>query len=542
MIKPSECWRFVEALEDKGYYEEEVVQHLLTEHRAVRRTFSARICQDHDAAREIVEQAHMAARVTPPPLPFVYVMEETEGAITVVMEQVEGRPLDQLVQEKAFAKAKAWAVTASRIADALMMLRDAGACFEKLDLEHLVVTKADTIRIRQRWPVGRPSSSRLERSALLQRMARQPRGGVYVGGPPLEREELEAFALILIRMLHGLSHTVEQFQATVRRAGETLMEKASPAVVIVGILNGIEGQGALTSLRAVRDRLAEFYQEESLRLQNELLRARQEAEAPRAPEPPPPAPAFDPFSFNAPPGPAGASSREAMPKPSTTPLPRPAAAPRGETDHVNPYAAPDVAPPAAKKAAAPITAPLSPDDVAANPYAAVPGSSEVVGSAPAAPPKKSSPLIPLGRPVKNVGGGIAKAVVALVVVAAVVAVGAFGSTLFSSSKPNLKPTAVIAPLPKADFAVSASIPLSAAPSSDPEAQSLSFDWQIVKPESLSGIFNESGSDRPREGRLFSTKVSDISVQFLSAGEVTMQLVVFDGINRSEPVTVSFSVK
>lgn len=544
MIKPSECWRFVEALEDKGYFEEEIVQHLLTEHRAIRRTFSERICQDREAAREIVEQAHMAARVTPPPLPFVYALEETEGSITLIMEQVEGRPLDQLIQDKMFTKPKAWALYAARIADALVVLRESGACFEKLDVEHLVLTKADTFRIRQRWPIGRPAASRIDRSPLLQRMARQPRGGVYAAGigSALEREETEALAVILIRMHLGLSATLDQFQASIRKAGETVLDKASPAVLILGILNGMNGQGSLTSLRAIRDRLWEFHAEESARLQTELLRQKTEAEAPRPPDPAPASPAFDPFSFNVP----GTASptREAAPRPSSsTPLPRPAEGPEG--GHINPFAAPGVPAPAPRKAPPAAPAGTAVDENAANPWLAGPGAAPGGGGASAgAGGSAPSVLVPLGKAApRSSGRGIPGWLIGLMAVAALAGVGYGLSGFLTSGKPNQKPTAAIAPLAKTEFSTSEVFSLSAGPSSDPDGNPLSYEWQIVKPESLTAIFTEAGSDRPREGRLFSTKVPDIRLQFLAgAPEVTLQLIVFDGTNRSDPKTVTFAVR
>ena len=85
MIHPSEKWRFVEPLGDKGFFEDDVVQHVVTEHRAMRRALSERVSADPVALEEVRQQASLAATYNAPALPRVYAVEMVKGRITIIM-------------------------------------------------------------------------------------------------------------------------------------------------------------------------------------------------------------------------------------------------------------------------------------------------------------------------------------------------------------------------------------------------------------------------------------------------------------------------
>ncbi len=198
MIHPSRRWRFINQLEDRGYCEDEVVQHNVTELRALRRSFSEKFTEDEVAVEEVRKQTKIAARCNPPALPRLFALEKVEGYLTLVTELVEGVQLETLVEKKRFAKSREWVEFAISLTNELIELRNQDVKFERLDYKHLVVTDSNEIRITTRQPVGKLDAEVLAESKFLKRFEIRNQGGVYTApGKPDEQAELWAIREIL---------------------------------------------------------------------------------------------------------------------------------------------------------------------------------------------------------------------------------------------------------------------------------------------------------------------------------------------------------
>lgn len=591
MIHPSEKWRFVEPLGDKGFFEDDVVQHVVTEHRAMRRALSERVSADPVALEEVRQQASLAATYNAPALPRVYAVEMVKGRITIIMELVTGAPLDDEINHQKFVHPYEWASFACKLLEELLELRQCATRFHKLDSEHIVLQDSGDIRITSRWPVGTVQPPTLEASPVLQRMVEQPRVGVYTSTAPAnEAAEIEAVKNILARMAAGSTrHTFDQLREEALKAPNM---HASPLagvdVVIANILMGMhprpQGTGEFTNLfnvHAVIKRLCDdemrrmaeaqqaaaamgmqrqsgivpnLYTGQGSTLDSQVVRT-SSANVPVY---------RDPIT-GAPKDPVTGSYREVV-----NPLRDAHTPPRDHQSHGsssgqrppivpdedhNPYAPPATmahAPGAGHAAPAkdPISATPRRDSRsgnrvasasvdAVNPYAterdADSGPVLQVGSA-----KHSAPA-PVYRAPSNVGKKLVPIIGGIVAVALLVAGVIFVLPMLKPKPPNTKPVAAIAPLAKTTVMVNEIVMIDASGSKDGENDKLTYYWVQKAPTDGRVSLTESGTSIGGERKEFATQSPKIDAQFFTIGDFSFELKVGDGQSFSDPATIDVKV-
>jgi hypothetical protein len=176
------------------------------------------------------------------------------------------------------------------------------------------------------------------------------------------------------------------------------------------------------------------------------------------------------------------------------------------------------------------------DEEAVNPYAGGLAGDSPAPAEPAAPAPRAVPVTARKR--LPVGLIIAGASAILLIGGAIAGI----SLLTADHAVNQKPSAAIAPVPDKEYRIQDVITLSGAPSTDPEGKALSYTWNFLSPADASIIYNDPSTNKLSEKRLFSTNSPEIKVQFLSAGEMKLELQVYDGALYSDPVTTTVTVK
>jgi hypothetical protein len=596
MIHPSERWRFVEAAGDKGFFEDDVVQHTVTEHRAMRRSFTEKITADPVALEEIRQQAQLAAGCNPPALPRIYMVEEVKGRFTILMELIEGVPLEDEINHQKYVRPRDWALLASQLLDELMELRQAGARFHKLSSEHLVLLDSGDIKITQRWPVGTMLPATLDASQSLQRMAMQPRVGVYTSTAPVnEQGEMEAVKQILVRMAAGSArHSFEQLREEVKKAPSM---HPSPLAgvdfaisqVLMGMHPRPDGAGEYSNLFNVQAAIRTLLDDENRRISqhtnqsglvgqgsynqpspvsdlyatppkgslgggqrstpNSLSDAYRDpvTGAPRevgsisSRDPISTSGARDPRS-GGPPRDLGTGGR--TPMPGSTPQRDPASGAR-RSPHPDPITGSSgrrdpvsgVAPKRDSKSGSGLRQAASIEDV--NPYANDPVVEEIAAG-PISPPSAS--VIPAYTPRKSAAGAAIKWVVIAVVVLAALGGGAvYVLPMLKAKPPNNKPVASIAPLAQSTVRMNDIITLDASGSTDEEPSKLTYYWERIAPADGRVILTEAGTSKGGERTEFATSVSKIDAQFITTGDYVFELKINDGSMFSEPVRVQLKV-
>lgn len=516
MIHASERYRFIQEIQDRAFYEEEVVQHILMEHRAARRSFSEKGSRDPVAAEEIRAQAALAAGCNAPALPIVYVLEEVKGRITIVYELVQGQPLEEMINRGRFSKPRDWADFALRLCDELLEIRRVGGRLDRIAIDQLAITPSNEVRFIHRHSVGAISRERVESSQYLQRLMVTP-SGVYTskGEELAEDTELLALRELLTRAGCGSTKkTYDALRAEVVRAPE--MHSSPLASVDHGIAEVLSSMrvsafdGApLGTLEKVREAIAALKREAAYAggRETQSTIARPSSSEGTIP------PAGGQGTASPWTSPAQTEYRSAAPTPPPTPSRAPSAPP--------PRPVP--------------TGPVVEDD--ANPFLAGPSTRPTVPSAAAA--LTTSALqhpATSRRPFPWVG--VVSTLVAAAVVAGLVIVVA---PLMKGRAPNVEPVAAIAPLATASVRNGDRVILDAGPSSDPEGEPLAYHWRYVAPGDGTVLFAEPGSSRPTSARSYSLRSATVQMQFLTTGRNTMELRVYDGAFMSEPVEVVVEV-
>ncbi|MCC6546499.1 hypothetical protein IT570_04960 [Candidatus Sumerlaeota bacterium] len=596
MIHPSDKWRFVEPLGDKGFFEDDVVQHIVTEHRALRRAMSERASADPVCLEEVTQQASLAATYTAPALPRIYCMETVRGRATIIMELVTGAPLDDEINHQKFIAPYEWASFASKLIDELLELRQCSTRFHKLDSEHIVLQDSGDIRITSRWPVGTVQPPTLEASPLLQRMVEQQRVGVYTSTAPAnEAGEVEAVKNILTRMAAGSTrHSFEQLREEVRRAPNMHSSAlAGVDVAIARILMGMhprpDGTGEFTNLfnvQAVVKRLCEDEARRIAEAKAQMASFRSGAhhqgttptfggqgtpiDSPVARSSSPHVPIYRDPVTGAPKDPVTGSYREvagalreaahhtpAKDPPSHGSGQRPAITtphPHSPDEDLNPYAPPPAmvhAPGTGQHAPArdPISGSVRRDSRSGQPVRNVP-TEDVNPYAVAAkdepsgrvlqvgPARTHAPAAPVYRPPSNVAKKIIPIVIAIIVIGAGVV---FILPMLKSKPPNTKPVALIAPMASSTATVNEIVTIDASGTKDGENDKLTYYWEQKAPADGRVSLTESGTSNGGERKEFATQASRIDAQFFTSGDFKLELKVGDGQSFSDPVTVDIKV-
>ncbi len=558
MIQPSKRWRFVKEIEDRGYCEDEIVIHHLTEHRAMRRSFSEKFSKDETVKEQVKRQMIEAARCRPPALPLVYAIEEVHDRLTIICELVTGIPVKDLVNEGKLSKQKKWLKFAYQLLTELIHLREADARFERLPIEHLVVTENDEIRINQRQSIGRVSQDIISQNALIQRFQLGKHGGVYTSSEgPDEEAEMLALRDILLKAGSGnVNNSYEKLRQMVldnpKMYSSSLGEVDSRVAEIIVRISGesVGGKDPIRTLQQARNAVSSLRTE----IQREQEKKRQDFfESKKNPPPQDIAPSG---LYNAPKGSqpiskaaqvdfgAEDSSISGMGAKSTSDK-------RSKTDTSGLYNAEEKASTSSgatkgssiqiKKQSSTDVPGLSEDF---NPFATDDQISQEVTKS-KSENKKASTSQSSG--VRKKGGsslgGTIKWVIFTVVILAVIGGGGFAAMmLLNSSKPNEKPVARISETERETVTMNEKVELDASDSIDPDGNELDYTWKLISPGDGSVIFSDAGSSRLSGKSIYATESPKINVQFQTLGPNVLELTVYDGLLKSEAVTIKFEVE
>lgn len=544
MITPSARWRFVEEIDDKGYFEDELVQHHLVEFRALRRSFSDKFCADKIAVEEVCEQMKLAARCNSTLLPIVFAIEEVEGRLTVIMELIKGQGIKHLVTRGELSKARPFSEFAHRFVRNLLDARQVGARFDRLDVNQIVIVPSGDICVTQRFPIGRIPPERLEKSPYLRRLNAQIAGGVYTANePPDERAELHVLREMLTKAAAG--STKISFDELRAEAAQNPRMYHSPlarvdkeiAQILIRLSSDPGADGQIISMEGLEDALS------SLKRASQAKKEQPGLEKPLEyatydnlpPSVAPPSPGSSPVT----PLPSPRISQSLYKMPDESALPEKS----GETSGIKAGPAPLPDPisggmksPApkktkVKKAAAGLD---MPEDL--NPYA----SDEEKAAARVKEQSSGSVLSPVARRKTDKGPIIKMASIGFLAIILIAAGIVFVPPLLSSPEPNEPPVARVMPLGSA-FAVNEEVHLDASGSSDPEGQDLIFFWQTESPDTVV-IYTDPETGRVSSKANFVVRSPKIIAQFQGAGEHVLELKVKDQAQFSEPVRVSVTVK
>ncbi|MEO8376483.1 MAG: hypothetical protein ABI579_02345 [Candidatus Sumerlaeota bacterium] len=595
MIHPSDKWRFVEPFGDKGFFEDDVVQHIVTEHRALRRAMSDRVTADAGCLEEVKQQATLAATYNAPALPRIYAVEMVKGRLTVIMELVTGASLEDEINHQKFVRPYDWASFACKLVDELLELRQSGTRFHKLGAEHLVLQDSGDVRITSRWPVGTVQPPALDASPLLQRMVEQPRVGVYTStAPPNEAGEIEAVKQIFTRMAAGsVRHSFEELRDEAKKAPNmhpSPLAGIDPSIarILMGMHPRPEGSGEFTNLFNVQSAVKRLCEDELRRMADVQANAASMGAAALHQSTPvtnmyagqgngPDSQMVRTSSANvpmyrdpvtgAPKDPVTGSYREvtsalrdaaAQSAPSRdheshSSAQRPAHHGPGE-DH-NPYAAPPTmahAPgtlhyPPVKD---PISGATRRDSKSGSARAGSASTDAINPYAAAQKDEDSGPVLDVGgrqsrevayRPPSNLGKRFLPVIIGVAALVIVAAGVFFLLPMLKSKPPNTKPVAIVAPLTKDTVNVNELITLDASGSKDQENDQLTYYWEKKSPADGRVSLMVNGTNEGGEKTEFATQSARIDAQFFTSGDFSFQLKVGDGQTFSDPITVNVKV-
>ena len=506
MIPTSEAWRFVAPLEETNYWEDTIAQHQMTEHRAIRRSFAEVVVKDEAVMEEIVGQVRLAAACNPSALPRLFQLETLGNTTTLVFEYIEGRTLEEMINHETYKKSLNWCRGAIRLVSELAELRRCGARFERLDAAQILVTEDEQMRIRQRSPIGNPSPEALAGSALLKRLHQLPRSGVYTSEEHVDPlGERKLVATLLLQM--AAASTKIDLETW---ASKSPRPEYGHDGVLSQLINRVRG-GDFDSLDRLVSEIRSIMDAEATRYQKEAQTAAFES----APSPPAASPA--------------AASRPTQRK-------TPAAA------ELNPWAPPPQAP-TANGDPAPRTWGVAPAAEDANPWAAPAPAVEGGESTTGAPKPAPAVAKPVAAPARR-SKGLPIGLIAGVVGVLVVLIGVYFVIDFmrvSSAPPNQQPIAEVKQPASVTVKAESRVRLDARGSRDPDGTAISYKWEVIEPQTTSVIWTNPGERVGKDTRLFLTKESEVDVQFMVPGTVTVQLTVGDEASWSDPVRLTFTV-
>lgn len=537
MISVSEEWRFVAPYKETNYWEETIIQHQITEHRAIRRAFAETICRDSVAVEAIRQQAREAATCNPSSLPRLYQTEENDGVFSIIYEFIEGRTLEEMINHDEFKKPVAWCRWAIRLVKELIELRRNRACFDQIDASQFLVSDCDDIRLSQRSPIGRIDEETAARSPILKRLSQLPRIGVHTGRAVLQDLEMTVMANLLLQMAAASTKVdVESWMARSPRP------EYGPEGCISKFVAEIH-LGSHRTLDAVLRGLEKLLEEESHR----YAREKQAALAAMMPE------AASPSAAPTAPPQRRPTSSSRPPMPSVIP-------PSGALVDSNPFATPEApaSTPARPSSRGPVPAPAPNTGPVedANPWLAdplAPGSPPVPAATPRDPgtggiPSGPIPSLappPLAKPRRSSGPpwGLIILVSALAIIA-VVGYGIYYAVDFFktvNAPPNQPPVAKVANPTSTQIFEVERVRLDARESFDPDGSPVSFTWEVVSPEGAKAIWTRVNETRGTERTVFNTNDPELILQFVNKGEYTVQLTVRDEFLSSPPIKLEFKV-
>lgn len=545
MIHPSERWRFVQEIDDKGFYEDEMVIHHLTGLRAFRRSFSEKFSADKSAVQVVLDQMKLAARSQATMLPFVFVAENVNGRLTLVMELVEGQSVLDLVSRRTLSKPREWARFAIKLLNAMVEARKVGARFDRLSLAHMTLTPNGELHLTRRFPMGNISKQEIEHSEYLERLDMIRDGGVYTSKqPPDERTELRVLSEVLCKIASGSVKNTLNFLKNEVKANPTYHSSplASVEREIAEIILQMNGSGE-------GDPIYSF--DQLIRILGPIANPPKQERITPSPQGVATTPSQTPLPGGAIIPPSAIQS--ASPIPSTPPLDFR----NGDDTISNPFETPQIVasqqpdkfPTPASSSGTPTPSPQLPPSSAVeeeiNPYAAAPlsppspiPSNLSTNGSDSAFPGVTSPPQPTGEKVSKklnltflLWGAIAVIALALIVGGAI-----FATSFFSSDKQNSPPVAEFVEQKLGTFKINEPVLLDGSLSRDlDEGDNLNYSWTLVRPAKASIIFTDPETNISKEALSFMTKSPKVTINFQNHGIHEIRLQVNDGQRYSQPV-------
>ncbi len=534
MIGNSICWRFIEPIMDAGFFEDEIVEHLGTLHRARRRCFNAKLSKDEHALSEICRQASLMGNVQHPALPRYYGGELVEGQYTIVDELIEGGRFIDLGTKGGNQGILDWCDNVVRLCEELAPLEALRVDYSRLRSNQIVVTTRGRLRFTTTWPVGTVSRERIDGSPFLARLVASPFGGMFVAdGPPDPGPCMDAIQGIVFHLAAGKDtrSVAEALEEERREMAQTGARELPSCIGLEKSLGELilsirrpDGTREITSLQALSAAARKLRKRTAQRMEEERTGRRAAAtgqssanlgriapgtapaSSPAVPKPAITHDSSGPF-FPTAASPMAAAREMATPRDEPLVKPRPKAIDGPPADQKLEYvkAAEEV-----DEDAAAALYPKRPDVVVAA------GGQEVRVTE---LPKASSPRLRLFRNLflAAVGIGIAGAV-------------AFHFIKIASTPLNQPPTAVISKAPTRVLGIE-KVRFEARGSTDPEQKPLTYHWKVIErqPADYRFIPNDSAEAVSTEA------------QFFTGGKVMVELRVFDGSLFSEPVTAEVDI-
>jgi len=535
MIGNSICWRFIEPIVDTGFFEDEIVEHLGTLHRARRRAFNPKLSKDEHALAEICRQGSLMGNVQYPALPRYYGGELVEGQYTIVSELIEGRPFIESGARGGYQGILDWCDNVLKLVEELTPLEAINVDFSRVRSNQIVVSNRGRLKFTTTWPVGNVAKARLDASPFLARLVASPNGGVFVSDGPVDMiTAMETLQGIVYHLAIGsdkrtVASALEDDRKEMARTGATelpaVMGIESSIAELILSMRREDGSREIQSLQALASAARKLRKRTQQKMEEDRTGKRAAASGQssanfgKVVESPVTqgsgksgTESSGPF-FPTAPSSAMAVARDmaASPAPrsdsAVAPKPRPQALDATPEEQKPQYVRVDEE---FEKDTAEALYPKRPDMVAVSE-----GVEVKIKELPKAKSRRAE--------------GIRNMV--LVVVGVVILLGG-GYKFYEASRtiPNEAPKAVISSAPTRIAGIE-KVVFDGSGSNDPENKPLTYHWKVIDPQNVDCVF------RPND----TAAAIQTNVQFFQGGTMTVELKVFDGALFSEPVTTVVEV-
>ncbi len=550
MIEPGSGWRFREHLLDLPLLQDQVVEHVLTGHLAMRRVYSDEVCRDARALEEIQEQVAHVAAVRHRGMSRFAIAEKIATRLAVTAEYVQGTSLKTLTLAGNFKAPARWAAHARLVTRLLRSLSREGLGIDRVRLSQLVFA-GSVLRVSSWQPV---SPHGLETDGVVLKALRQvPTGGVYYRGETQPRPtEWKQLMTILYCMASAQvdrdiaaakefyskqehSHSALGIEAPIEALLLRFRDEMNPEAAWHwdDLLSGIEllirgHEKAPAAPRAVSVSMAPANSSSSRQKSSEPI---SESESQRftlqAPVKPPPEVVVSLPVAMSPQEVAEREARMLAASPSTSPSASSSATgvreqPAGET-------------PAPRRSREEVYTRdelkmtgregINDDAEEDRTYLYPPSSSSTE-----AVKKSGTVAVAKRRRLQKRWFFVAIGIAGMAALAVMGFMWA-QSLLASRQRGNLPPVAAIAPVEGSHRAYDR-IPLDGTPSTDPEGQALRYNWSVQGLRSGEEYLFEPNN---------STRAGRTELRIYASGTYTVQLEVFDLAFKSEPVTAPLVV-
>lgn len=524
MITPGAGWRFQEHIATHELFEDQVVEHEVTGHLAIRRVYAPELLENAAAAELLRGQARALAAMQHPALPAFYGIHEQEGRLVWLFENLRGQTLRGNLRARGHLSAGRWAAAAFDLIELLRDLSRGGLSFSRLRLEDFVVLD-ETVRLATLAPAPDPAPTGAP--AIVAALAADRASGVWHRGDP-RRQPGESNRLLDV-LYHLAMPTQEATLADGLAAYETQQQQLGSGPRVHSVL-GIEGAIEQVLLRF--HRLPDWKWDELAEALMPLIDRGAPIESSHAPA------GDDAFRLTRTPRPAPDS---------------PARPPEPVRQKQQPFVAPSEADPTPQVAAAPgPVATRSPDDPTPSSARRSSAEREVFARSEIRMEGKNrfeddatedrTYLIPEQR-VEEKTELVAQAIVrrrrswmaskrfvvlsvaTVLVVGGIIAVSLIVPAMFAKETPPNQPPTALFTLSTQTFAAYQKVKLDATGSSDPEGRSLLYSWQVK------GLTSDQWRIEPNKTRDAATPELQIYVE----GRHAVELKVFDDAVYSLPV-------